>query len=174
MGLDVRHRHFPGVYPWVQDGWTSHVRDHRGCRSFRSLGTLRHSQRADNCGFLLSTCRRALTYFRMQEHFYRHFMARALGLIVWPFIIYLSFFWVHFKVLKYSGTGDSFMSPAFQESLSGNELLLNSQGMLPEYVAPTQSAHPYCRDPLLRHDHPQAQGYEGLSSLPPGHIPTPV
>ncbi|KAG8902034.1 hypothetical protein FRB99_004858 [Tulasnella sp. 403] len=61
------------------------------------------------------------------EQFYRHFAARALGLIVWPFMVYLSFFWIHFKVLKYSGTGDSFMSPQFQESLAGNELLLNSQ-----------------------------------------------
>ncbi|KAG9043252.1 hypothetical protein FS837_009835 [Tulasnella sp. UAMH 9824] len=61
------------------------------------------------------------------EQFWRHFAARALGLIVWPAIVYLSFFWAHFKVLKYSGTGDSFMSPAFQETLAGNELLLNSQ-----------------------------------------------
>jgi dolichyl-phosphate-mannose-protein mannosyltransferase len=43
-------------------------------------------------------------------------------------MIYLSFFWVHFKILKYSGPGDSFMSPAFQETLQGNELLLNAQG----------------------------------------------
>jgi dolichyl-phosphate-mannose-protein mannosyltransferase len=45
-------------------------------------------------------------------------------------MIYLSFFWVHFKILKYSGPGDSFMSPAFQETLQGNELLLNAQGEL--------------------------------------------
>ena len=57
-------------------------------------------------------------------------MARAIGLIVVPFVVYLSFFWVHFKVLKNTGPGDSFMSPAFQETLVGNELLLNSQGML--------------------------------------------
>ncbi|KAG8928634.1 hypothetical protein FRC03_012092 [Tulasnella sp. 419] len=61
------------------------------------------------------------------EQFAKHFFARALGLIIWPFIVYLSFFWVHFKILKYSGTGDSFMSPQFQETLVGNELLLNSQ-----------------------------------------------
>ncbi|KAG8889578.1 hypothetical protein FRB98_003640 [Tulasnella sp. 332] len=61
------------------------------------------------------------------DQFWRHFAARALGLILWPAIIYLSFFWIHFKVLKYSGTGDSFMSPQFQETLAGNELLLNSQ-----------------------------------------------
>lgn len=63
-----------------------------------------------------------------QQYVYKHFFYRVVGLIVWPFIIYLSFFWVHFKILKYSGPGDSFMSPAFQETLQGNELLLNSQG----------------------------------------------
>lgn len=61
------------------------------------------------------------------EHFWKHFMARAVGLIAIPFIIYLSFFYVHFAVLTHSGTGDSFMSPAFQETLIGNELLMNSQ-----------------------------------------------
>jgi dolichyl-phosphate-mannose-protein mannosyltransferase len=55
-------------------------------------------------------------------------MARAIGLIVVPFIIYLSFFYVHFAILTRSGTGDTFMSPAFQETLIGNELLMNSQG----------------------------------------------
>ena len=55
-------------------------------------------------------------------------MARAIGLILVPFIVYLSFFWVHFAILTKPGPGDSFMSPAFQESLEGNELLMNSQG----------------------------------------------
>jgi len=64
-----------------------------------------------------------------KEHFWKHFMARAVGLIVVPFIIYLSFFYVHFAVLTHSGTGDAFMSPAFQETLIGNELLMNSQGL---------------------------------------------
>ncbi|KAI0322772.1 glycosyltransferase family 39 protein [Amylostereum chailletii] len=59
--------------------------------------------------------------------FYRHFVARAIGLIVVPIIVYLSFFWVHFAVLTKSGPGDTFMSPQFQESLTGNELLMNSQ-----------------------------------------------
>jgi dolichyl-phosphate-mannose--protein O-mannosyl transferase len=63
-----------------------------------------------------------------QEHFYRHFVARVIGLIVVPLIVYLSFFWVHFAILTRSGTGDTFMSPRFQESLAGNELLMNSIG----------------------------------------------
>ncbi|KAF9530402.1 glycosyltransferase family 39 protein [Crepidotus variabilis] len=61
------------------------------------------------------------------EYFWRHFMARATGLIAVPFILYLSFFYVHFSVLTQSGTGDSFMSPAFQETLAGNDMLLNSR-----------------------------------------------
>ncbi|TYJ54293.1 hypothetical protein B9479_005052 [Cryptococcus floricola] len=61
------------------------------------------------------------------SYWYRHFLYRAIGLIIVPFFVYLSFFWVHFKILKFSGPGDSFMSPAFQETLSGNEMLLNAQ-----------------------------------------------
>ncbi|KAJ2930854.1 hypothetical protein H1R20_g6249, partial [Candolleomyces eurysporus] len=60
------------------------------------------------------------------DYFYSHFLARAGGLILWPFIVYLSFFWIHFRVLSQSGPGDSFMSPAFQETLAGNELLMQS------------------------------------------------
>ncbi|KAG8724083.1 hypothetical protein FRC09_000425 [Ceratobasidium sp. 395] len=61
------------------------------------------------------------------ESFGRQFAARAFGLIIVPAVVYLSFFWVHFAILTHSGTGDTFMSPAFQETLQGNELLLNSQ-----------------------------------------------
>ena len=63
-----------------------------------------------------------------QDPFWRHFAARVGGLIIVPLIVYLSFFWVHFAILTHSGTGDSFMSPQFQESLAGNELLMNSLG----------------------------------------------
>ncbi|KAI9440744.1 glycosyltransferase family 39 protein [Lactarius indigo] len=60
------------------------------------------------------------------DPFWRHFAARAIGLIVVPVIVYLTFFWIHFAILTHSGTGDTFMSPQFQESLAGNELLMNS------------------------------------------------
>ena len=63
--------------------------------------------------------RRGLTI----RQFTRHFCARALSLIILPIIIYLAFFWVHFRILSKSGTGDSFMSARFQESLAGNEVL---------------------------------------------------
>jgi dolichyl-phosphate-mannose-protein mannosyltransferase len=68
------------------------------------------------------------TELTSQAYFNRHFAYRVIGLIVVPFFLYLLFFWIHFKVLIYSGPGDTFMSPAFQETLQGNELLLNSQG----------------------------------------------
>ncbi|EPQ56332.1 glycosyltransferase family 39 protein [Gloeophyllum trabeum ATCC 11539] len=61
------------------------------------------------------------------ERFWNHFLARAVGLILVPLVVYLTFFWIHFAVLTNSGPGDTFMSPAFQETLRGNELLLNSQ-----------------------------------------------
>ncbi|KAF8966278.1 MIR motif-containing protein, partial [Flammula alnicola] len=51
----------------------------------------------------------------------------AIALILVPFIIYLSFFYIQFAVLPQSGPGDSFMSPAFQETLAGNEMLFNSK-----------------------------------------------
>ena len=66
--------------------------------------------------------------FHCKEYFWKHFIARAFGLIVLPFIIYLSFFYVHFALLTQSGPGDNFMSPDFQETLAGNEMLLNSKG----------------------------------------------
>lgn len=62
-------------------------------------------------------------------------MARAVGLIVLPIILYLLFFYVHLSILIYSGTGDTFMSPQFQETLKGNELLMNSQGTIPDIWA---------------------------------------
>ncbi|KAI0731331.1 O-mannosyltransferase [Earliella scabrosa] len=61
------------------------------------------------------------------EYFWRHFAARAIAFIVLPLFLYLSIFYVHLSILTNSGTGDTFMSPAFQETLKGNELLLNSQ-----------------------------------------------
>jgi dolichyl-phosphate-mannose-protein mannosyltransferase len=61
---------------------------------------------------MVSLSHKTFTY--IQQHVQKHFFYRVVGLILWPFLIYLSFFWVHFKILKFSGPGDSFMSPAFQ------------------------------------------------------------
>lgn len=60
------------------------------------------------------------------ERLTKHFLARVVGFIVVPLILYLFFFWIHFTILTHSGPGDTFMSPAFQETLIGNELLMNS------------------------------------------------
>lgn len=58
--------------------------------------------------------------------FGKHFAARAVGLIILPFLFYLFWFQVHFAVLSRSGPGDDFMSPEFQETLSDNVMLANS------------------------------------------------
>jgi len=58
--------------------------------------------------------------------FANHFVARAVGLIVVPFLFYLFWFQVHFSILSRSGPGDDFMTPEFQETLSDNVMLANS------------------------------------------------
>ncbi|TVY88303.1 Dolichyl-phosphate-mannose--protein mannosyltransferase [Lachnellula willkommii] len=58
--------------------------------------------------------------------FGRHFAARALALIVVPFLFYLFWFQVHFAILTRSGPGDDFMTPEFQETLSDNLMTANA------------------------------------------------
>ncbi|KAI8905429.1 Dolichyl-phosphate-mannose-protein mannosyltransferase-domain-containing protein [Gorgonomyces haynaldii] len=53
--------------------------------------------------------------------FAKHFGARALCLIIVPFICYLIPFYIHFELLQNSGPGDAFMSLKFQETLIGNK-----------------------------------------------------
>ncbi|KAI1083209.1 glycosyltransferase family 39 protein [Whalleya microplaca] len=60
------------------------------------------------------------------REFGNHFAARALGLIVLPFLFYLFWFQVHFAILTRSGPGDDFMTPEFQETLSDNIMLANA------------------------------------------------
>ena len=52
----------------------------------------------------------------------KHFMARALCLILSPCLLYMVIFAFHFLVLSYSGNGDGFFSSEFQSTLEGNEL----------------------------------------------------
>lgn len=54
--------------------------------------------------------------------FMKHFIARLFALVIFPFLLYLFWFYVHFQVLYKSGPGDSFMSTEFQASLSANKL----------------------------------------------------
>lgn len=56
------------------------------------------------------------------ERFAQHFMARFVALIVFPFCIYLYWFYLHFLILTRSGPGDAFMSADFQETLEESSL----------------------------------------------------
>lgn len=58
--------------------------------------------------------------------FGKHFTARVIGLIIFPFFFYLFWFQVHFAILYRSGPGDEFMSPEFQETLSDNAMTANA------------------------------------------------
>ncbi|KAI1176981.1 glycosyltransferase family 39 protein [Nemania sp. FL0916] len=60
------------------------------------------------------------------QQFGYHFAARAVGLIILPFLFYLFWFQVHFAILTRSGPGDDFMTPEFQETLSNNVLTANA------------------------------------------------
>lgn len=54
--------------------------------------------------------------------FVKHFMARALCLILIPTVFYMAMFSVHFAVLENSGEGDGFMSSEFQHTLGGRKM----------------------------------------------------
>ncbi|KAK9761044.1 Dolichyl-phosphate-mannose--protein mannosyltransferase 4 [Basidiobolus ranarum] len=56
----------------------------------------------------------------------QHFGARALCLILVPCVLYLSFFYMHFGLLYKTGPGDKHMSPVFQMTLQGNQILTGS------------------------------------------------
>jgi dolichyl-phosphate-mannose-protein mannosyltransferase len=58
--------------------------------------------------------------------FGKHFAARAIGLVIVPFLLYLFWFQVHFAILTKSGPGDDFMTPQFQETLSDNIMTMQS------------------------------------------------
>ncbi|KAJ2908968.1 Protein O-mannosyltransferase 2, partial [Coemansia aciculifera] len=59
------------------------------------------------------------------EDYILHWLARINGLIVLPLAIYTLCFWVHFKLLYRTGSGDHKMSADFQARLLGSKL--NSQ-----------------------------------------------
>lgn len=82
--------------------------------------------------------------------FGKHFAARAVGLIIVPFIIYLFWFQVHFSILTRSGPGDDFMTPAFQETLADN--VMSSQSVGIEYFDSISMKHKETKSYL--HSHP--------------------
>ena len=82
--------------------------------------------------------------------FANHFVARAFGLIIMPFLFYLFWFQVHFAVLERSGPGDDFMSPEFQETLSDNAMLANAMEI--QYYDNIVIQHKETRAYLHSHD----------------------
>ncbi|XP_065371071.1 protein O-mannosyl-transferase 2 [Calliphora vicina] len=52
----------------------------------------------------------------------KQLVCRAVTLIVWPLLLYMTFFYIHLQVLNRSGNGDGFYSSAFQSRLIGNSL----------------------------------------------------
>ncbi len=130
VGLAARHRTVPRLHSGLQDGRPLHLLLGRRGSHLGSVGNPRHQEGPQYGAYVLDIANLTGAHAYTQNYVTRHFVARVLGLIVWPFTVYLIIFWIHFRILVYSGPGDTFMSPAFQETLKGNELLLNSQGQL--------------------------------------------
>lgn len=84
------------------------------------------------------------------QQFGYHFAARAVGLIILPFLFYLFWFQVHFSILSRSGPGDDFMTPEFQETLSDNVMLANSINI--EYYDSITIRHKETKAFLHSHD----------------------
>ncbi|KAF2739142.1 PMT-domain-containing protein [Polyplosphaeria fusca] len=84
------------------------------------------------------------------QEFGKHFAARATGLIIVPFFLYLFWFQVHFSILTRSGPGDDFMTPEFQETLSDNIMTLQSVGI--EYFDSITIKHKETK--VYLHSHP--------------------
>lgn len=62
--------------------------------------------------------------YRMPKATYAmHWVARIIGLIVIPSIVYLASFYAHFTILNRSGPGDAQMSSLFQANLKGTDLI---------------------------------------------------
>lgn len=132
VDLDDPDWSFPQPDNLVQDGRALRFPDGRFGGPPRFVEPSGLSQRTHDCKFY----QRALGFFfsladlssTSQDQVARHFMARAFGLIIVPAMVYLFWFWVHFRVLNRSGTGDEFMSPAFQQTLLESPLTLNAEG----------------------------------------------
>ncbi|KAK5962044.1 uncharacterized protein PWA37_000074 [Arxiozyma heterogenica] len=56
------------------------------------------------------------------KQYVSHWMARIVGLIIFPILVFLLCFKIHFILLSHSGTGDANMSSLFQANLVGSEV----------------------------------------------------
>ncbi|EDV21774.1 uncharacterized protein TRIADDRAFT_30184 [Trichoplax adhaerens] len=83
----------------------------------------------------------------------KHFLARAVCLILIPLLVYSLLFVIHLKVLHKSGKGDGFYSSSFQATLKGNDLY---DVKLPTYVAygSVVTIRNYRSGGALLHSHP--------------------
>ena len=52
----------------------------------------------------------------------KQIISKLVLLIIIPFLVYLSVFAIHFKILHKSGSGDDFMQPGFKKTLLGNKI----------------------------------------------------
>jgi hypothetical protein len=130
VDVDVPHRSLPLPHHLLQDGRSLRFHGGRNCCRCRSLELAGRSPRVEDGKSLFFSPFSPLTScsLRQQEVVAKHFLARVLGLIVIPAIVYLFWFWVHFAVLTRSGTGDEFMSPAFQQTLADSPLTALAEG----------------------------------------------
>ncbi|KAG2735337.1 hypothetical protein G9P44_001551 [Scheffersomyces stipitis] len=84
-----------------------------------------------------------------------HWISRILTLIIYPFVIYLLCFKIHFLVLNHSGPGDGSISTLLQASLEGNKIkqgprsvafdslvTLRSQGLSPNLLHSHDHSYP--------------------------------
>ncbi|PLW41338.1 hypothetical protein PCASD_08900 [Puccinia coronata f. sp. avenae] len=92
------------------------------------------------------------------DHIGRHVIARLACLIVFPFCVYLFWFWVHLSILTNSGTGDEFMSAAFQETLINSPLTVSSEEI--RYNDTLLLQHRFTKCYLHSHLHPYPLKYE--------------
>jgi dolichyl-phosphate-mannose-protein mannosyltransferase len=76
----------------------------------------------------------------------KHFLARALCLIVVPLLFYMAMFQIHFLILNGSGDGDGFMSSEFQHTLGGRGMADTFAGQLPNFAVSMQVS-----ETLFRH-----------------------
>src|ERR1700733_8316247 len=70
----------------------------------------------------------------------KHWAARALCLILLPFLVYLISFKIHFLILNKSGPGDAQMSSLFQANLEGNDFAKNPLRMFSHFPCAVESS----------------------------------
>ncbi|CCG22319.1 Pmt4 protein mannosyltransferase (PMT) [Candida orthopsilosis Co 90-125] len=92
------------------------------------------------------------------QQFSKHFFARLWALIIIPFIIYLTWFYIHFAILTKSGPGDTFMSAEFQETLQESPLAKHSKQV--HYGDQITIKHKETGSFLHSHDHVYPLRYE--------------